>query len=501
MLNEGKQKMKYILSKVDNNLFKDNMFKDEDTLPIKSLVSILDPEFIKENKIINSSPGFEYILYPQERAKIIKEKIFFDPYIYKNLEFNNFSEEVEKIIKELKEGNNFKWSIVDRKKNKILEKDKYETLYNIQNDPEITFLGTTSMKPGKYRNVSSILLRMSEIYNSYSLLLDCGEGTFQQILDHFGNQKTNEILSKLKVIFITHKHGDHMLGTLKVLSEIDKLKKNSGLNPNEVVSNDRVIYLIAPKTIKKWLQNSINNDLIYKSDIILIDCADINPNMESVYEKYIIKFDPFKYFIDVELINEKSCIINRILNFHNSNKFVNDFVVQDFYEFINKYIGVNIYSIEVFHCDESYGCMIEEVSSKFMIDYTNQKQAWKICYSGDTRPCNNFYNYSYNSTAIIHEATFEDELKQDALEKMHSTFEEAISIGINNQSWKVILTHFSPRYVKYIDWKPLYNKMKILLAHDFLTVKLSNLEWAYYYAKNFSKIMDVLGEKKYEDYF
>ena len=41
-------------------------------------------------------------------------------------------------------------------------------------DPRICFLGTASMRPGTFRNVSSILLSYND---DFSLLMDCGEGT------------------------------------------------------------------------------------------------------------------------------------------------------------------------------------------------------------------------------------------------------------------------------------------------------------------------------------
>ena len=82
------------------------------------------------------------------------------------------------------------------------------------------------MKPGVYRNVSSIMIKLANDKNNfhnYYSLLDCGEGTYQQIYDHYGSKYTEDILLNLKLIYITHKHGDHMLGALKVLQQIDYL--------------------------------------------------------------------------------------------------------------------------------------------------------------------------------------------------------------------------------------------------------------------------------------
>ena len=46
----------------------------------------------------------------------------------------------------------------------------------------------------------------------------------------------------------------------------------------------------------------------------------------------------------------------------------------------------------------------------------------------------------------MHEATFDDELKFEAIAKKHSTTSEAIGVGVAMRARRVILTHFSQRY-------------------------------------------------------
>ena len=71
-------------------------------------------------------------------------------------------------------------------------------------EPKITFLGTGSCIPGRYRNVSSIHLGIED-----GVLLDCGEGTEGQL------QRAG--LAPPKIICITHQHADHHLGTIAFL--------------------------------------------------------------------------------------------------------------------------------------------------------------------------------------------------------------------------------------------------------------------------------------------
>ena len=93
--------------------------------------------------------------------------------------------------------------------NKILQESKKDKTY-----PILLFLGTGSCIPNKSRNTSAILVTTSA--DTY-LLLDCGEGTYGQLVRHFGIQRSNEILRQLTCIFISHRHADHHSGLIGLL--------------------------------------------------------------------------------------------------------------------------------------------------------------------------------------------------------------------------------------------------------------------------------------------
>src|SRR2546423_11058997 len=69
---------------------------------------------------------------------------------------------------------------------------------------KITFLGTGSGAPSRYRNVSAFALQRSQQPGVW--LFDCGEGTQHQIM------RSPLRLSQIERIFITHMHGDHVFG-------------------------------------------------------------------------------------------------------------------------------------------------------------------------------------------------------------------------------------------------------------------------------------------------
>ncbi|WP_172187116.1 ribonuclease Z [Lentilactobacillus kribbianus] len=76
---------------------------------------------------------------------------------------------------------------------------------------QIEFLGTGAGSPGKFRNVSSLALRLLDERNSV-WLFDVGEGTQHQILSSTIRPR------KIEKIFITHLHGDHIFGLPGLLS-------------------------------------------------------------------------------------------------------------------------------------------------------------------------------------------------------------------------------------------------------------------------------------------
>lgn len=80
-------------------------------------------------------------------------------------------------------------------------------------DAELITLGTGSSVPSKYRNVSATLLRVPGVGN---YLFDCGENTLGQLKRVFGDEMP-QVLRDLKVIWISHLHADHHLGTVSVL--------------------------------------------------------------------------------------------------------------------------------------------------------------------------------------------------------------------------------------------------------------------------------------------
>ncbi|MBI4399925.1 ribonuclease Z, partial [Candidatus Micrarchaeota archaeon] len=79
-------------------------------------------------------------------------------------------------------------------------------------------------------------------------------------------------------------------------------------------------------------------------------------------------------------------------------------------------------------------------------DVSNVKKGKKIVYSGDTTYCESIVKASKEADLLIHEATFDNELKHEAEEKKHSTVSDAATTAKKAKAKKLILTHISNRY-------------------------------------------------------
>ncbi|SFU62928.1 MBL fold metallo-hydrolase [Halomonas korlensis] len=99
---------------------------------------------------------------------------------------------------------------------------------------ELFFLGTSAGVPTRARNVAALAIRKRNAKAWY--LVDCGEGTQQQIL------RTPLSLNRLEAILITHVHGDHCYGLPGLLSSAS------------MTGRERPLTIVAPARIRAFLE-------------------------------------------------------------------------------------------------------------------------------------------------------------------------------------------------------------------------------------------------------
>ncbi|OXU19872.1 hypothetical protein TSAR_013862 [Trichomalopsis sarcophagae] len=128
----------------------------------------------------------------------------------------------------------------------------------------------------------------------------------------------------------------------------------------------------------------------------------------------------------------------------------------------------NISTINVTHCPFAYGIAITLNDGR------------KTCYSGDTIPCENMVKLAKDSFLLIHEATMEDGLEQEAVLKRHSTISQAVSIGVKANVNFTLLTHFSQRYSKMPRLPSVEQSgidfARVGIAFDFMKISFAQLK-------------------------
>jgi ribonuclease Z len=247
---------------------------------------------------------------------------------------------------------------------------------------EIITLGTGSALPSKYRNVSATLLR---IPGMGSFLFDCGENTIGQLLRVFGPEKLADILLDLKLIWISHLHADHHLGTMGVLIAWNLARSKLPAK----LRREKRIYIASDEKLMSFL-----DDFKPLSQIDNVGYLYCNPWSRITYNGDRANFDQ--------------------LGLH-----IKEFA-----------------TASVKHC---WGA--QAVSITFT-------DGFKFSYSGDCRPSGHFATIGQNSDVLVHEATFDDGMEGDAMAKKHSTTGEALTVASLMKARNVILTHFSQRYQK-----------------------------------------------------
>jgi ribonuclease Z len=128
---------------------------------------------------------------------------------------------------------------------------------------EITFLGTSSGVPTKNRNVSGLAIKKQDSKSWF--LVDCGEGTQQQLL------QTKLSLKYLTAICITHVHGDHCYGLPGLLATTAMSGRTEPMT------------IIAPEGIQEFIMSALkltDTHLSYKINFVAVETLDPMTDLE-----------------------------------------------------------------------------------------------------------------------------------------------------------------------------------------------------------------------------
>ena len=268
---------------------------------------------------------------------------------------------------------------------------------------EITFLGTSSAVHSYERNHPSIALKaFGDV-----MLFDCGEGTQRQLI------YARVSPMKISKIFITHFHGDHILGLPGLLQSMNFRGRDTKLT------------IYGPKGLN-ILKDAIFS-LGYCKIEFPIEFIEIESGIVEETEEYIIKS---------QKVNHRVPCLAYSIEEIKKPRFLREKAIE---------LGVPV--------GPDFGRLHngEEIEIDGRVIKPEQvlgppRKGRKITYSGDTTPCEEMIELAKDSTLLIHESTYVNEDKDKAEERFHSTSSDAALIAKESNSKQLILTHISTKY-------------------------------------------------------
>jgi ribonuclease Z len=298
----------------------------------------------------------------------------------------------------------------------------------------VQFLGTAGAIPTTERSLPAVLIqRGNEL-----LLFDCGEGTQRQMV------KARIGFCKRMKVFISHLHGDHVLGLpglLQTMALMDRKVKLEIFAPSgtaaflESMKETLQFGLTFPVEIHEILDAGVVcNEAEYS-----VEAAWANHVSPAFAFAFVEKPRPGKFFPEkAKALGVPKGVLWSKLQHGNKVTLPNG-------EMVNP----------------------EQVAGPV-------RRGRKIVYSGDTRPFKGFARFSFDADLIVHDSTFDDGLAEKAELDGHSTPSQAALQAKKARAKMLVLTHISARYA---DAALLLEQAKktfdnVVMAKDFMELEL-----------------------------
>lgn len=284
---------------------------------------------------------------------------------------------------------------------------------------EVITLGTGSALPSKYRNVVSTLVR-AKPGSRKSIMLDCGEATLGNMQRMYGPEMAEKIVKEISILYLSHLHADHHLGAISVIKEWLRVTEDTDQ-----------LYVMGP-----WKYFQFLNEWSQLEPAVNMGRLRFVDNESCMRGPSYLVYTPRSEKV-VQLSEEERF------------KFTN---TPSYLEEMKSTIGLtSVRTCKALHCDLAY-C----VSITFAME---DDKCFQLSYSGDTKPTKLFaYKVGQNSDLLIHEATHENGLEDEAEKKNHSTIGQALDIAHRMKAKYTVLTHFSQRYPKLPDIESTENR-------------------------------------------
>jgi len=284
-------------------------------------------------------------------------------------------------------------------------------------------------------------------------MFDCGEGTQIQLM------KSSLKAGKVNRIFITHLHGDHLYGISGLMCTIGQTNQR-----------DAPILIYGPLGLAKYLRVTLGlsrANLAYRFKVIelvpTVDMRGEEDDMCNFEEDDHLKLHPCEdegERIEAKMVNgvprwpifEGPLTVTAGKLEHRIASFA--FIIQE--QTIPG--NLNVYKLRSFGIEPGPVCKLlrngntvsspsgQQITLKDVLG--DDQPGRKVVICGDSMNSSHISYLAQNADVYIHEATLENELKDQAIERGHSTPEMAAEFALQANAKLLYLTHFSQRYTE-----------------------------------------------------
>jgi ribonuclease Z len=270
----------------------------------------------------------------------------------------------------------------------------------------VTIIGSGSAVPMHGRHPSAQVVQ----YDDAFFLIDCGEGT--QLLFKDAGIKP----FRIKIIFISHLHGDHVFGLPGLLSSYSHLGRSE------------LLTIYGPIGIKGLLESIIHfTELKIRFPLEIIEVETSGPECIYATDDFEILTFPLRHRIKCQgyLFREKK----------QTMRFNKDAL---------KTLSLNPEQIRKAIDGQTIVMHGREVLPKDI--FLPPLSPMSYAYCSDTAYLPSLASWLKSVNVIYHEATFMNDLKELAKETGHTTAGDAAKIALDAQAGCLVLGHYSSRY-------------------------------------------------------
>lgn len=266
---------------------------------------------------------------------------------------------------------------------------------------KVTMLGTSGSLPTVNRHMPAVAI----VHDGGTYLFDCGEGTQSQMLKYGIN------MFKVRAIFLSHAHGDHIIGVAGLVRTL------------ALQGRQEPLLIFVPQGEEKVIKN-----------LIIFDQAIINYPiiLKGVRAGVIYKGKDFE--ISAFRVRHTIPALGFVFKENDKRRFIVDKA---------KALGLK-------------GTMFSELQKKGRLkvgkkvvtlsSITTEQLGKKVAYATDTRPVAETATAAKGADLLIHEAAYSDNEQALAKERGHSTAREAAQVAKKAKAKMLLITHISARH-------------------------------------------------------